>query len=208
MAGAELVTLFGSDLAEVGEGRMGFGWRVVGGQKVSYRDLSGMLLALAVVNLVSQDAAELRHEQVKKLLRARDVLQLRASGDGEGFDSVVAACARNGLEVAHLTITVLGRTGSPELALIGRAQSFLEPCGAVTKSQGAAKRLIGVAAQASQYEIDEAAAEALRPQWDAMRQRWEGWKGDNPTLAALLLKQCKDSVGEAKAAAAGSASNF
>lgn len=197
MAGAELVTLFGNELDEVGKARMG-GLKVVGSEKVSYRDVCQMLLAMAVAELVSSRAATLTEEDVKGRFRSRRALMLRASGDAAGFTGLVAQAAVGGVEVRDLVLRMLGnQVASPDSVLVTRAHATLDGTGAVVKAGGMGKKL-GAKLGMSSYEVDDQGAQALRPEWERLRSTWREWSSANPALAKQLLDSCKDAVGRAK----------
>lgn len=197
MAGAELVTLFGDDLSEVRQARIGI--RVAGDTKVHARDLANMLLALSVVDLVDQGLATLAHEEVAGRLRTRNALVVRSTGDGEGFSGLLSQRARNGIEVQHLAYRLLGTAESAgaEMKLLGTAQSFLAPSGAV---RAAAKQgLFARMGAATPYEVDNEAVGQHRAAWEELRQRWERFKVADPGRGAELIEQCSKSIAECKA---------
>jgi hypothetical protein len=195
MSGVELVTLFGNDLAEVSPAHIGV--RVAGGIKVSARDLASVLLAMSVAELHGRGAATLAEEEVKRLFRASQVLTVCSNGDGQGFAGTVSRAARQGTAVRKLARAVLGGTvRTPELTLVGMAQSFLEPTGAVVAKQGM-KRL-GTAIGYPPFEINDAAADGLRGQWEPVRAGWESWKAANAAMAGPLVEACRKSLGDAR----------
>lgn len=196
MAGAELVTLFGNQLDEVSKARVG-GVKVVGGEKVSYRDLAQLLLALAVVEVVTTGAGSLAEEQIKGRFRSRRELVLRATAAAPGFTGVVAAAATGGVEVKQLALAVIGReVASAETVLVSQAHASLEGTGAVTKA-GSMGRKFGAALGMSSYDVDDRGAEHLHPEWERLRATWQGWRNAHPDLAKRLLADCKDALARA-----------
>ena len=199
MYGSELITLFGDELSEIDPGRAGV--RVVGGEKVSARDMATMLLAVSVAELLDQNAAALTEQEVKKLFRTVRTLTVRSAesaGAGQGFTHAVAVAAREPVAVKQLALRLLGgRVVSPEMKLIAMAYAYLEPSGAVGPTNGKGKRVSSMLGM-SPGEIDDQRAEILRDDWQRLRKVWETWKANNPTLADELVDQCRKAMTEAK----------
>lgn len=200
MRGVELAAIFGGDLPEVSAARMGI--RVIGGAKVSVRDLAGVLLAMSIAQLHGLGTATLAEEDVKKMFRSSRVLMVQSNSAGEGFAGVVSRAVQGKTQVQKVARAVFGGLdNAPEFTLISMAQSYLEPSGAVVAKRGM-KRL-GTALGLSKYEIDDRAAEALRDQWPPVRAAWESWKAANAPLAGPLLTACRKSLGDARDTSSG-----
>ena len=197
MPGSELITLFGDDLAEIGSARIGV--RVVGGTKVGARELAQMLLAVGIADLLDRGVATLSERESKNLFRSRRTLVVQSSEASDGFTRALAKVAREPVQVDQLAAHLLGgRVAGPELALIGMAHGHLEDSGAVTRADGKAVRRVGTKLGLSPFDINDAGAEALRPEWQQLRERWEAWKAANAERADQLLEACKKSLGDAK----------
>jgi len=197
MAGAELITLFGDQLPQVHTAKIGI--RVAGGTKVSARDLANTLLALSVVDLVSQGVATLERKSVKGKFRTRESLVVRSSPGGEGFSALIAGKAGNGVEIAHLAYQVLGNSEAvgTEMKLLGIAQSFLEQSGAVR----APSQKLGWNARhggATPYEINDDVAATLLPHWQPLRASWENFGASRAGDLKELIDLCSKSIAECR----------
>lgn len=195
MYGSELVTLFGDELSEIDQGRAGV--QVVGGVKVSARDMATMLLAVSVAELLDRGAGALTEQEVKKLFRTGRTLTFRSAEAGEGFTRSVAVAAGEPVAVTQLALRLLGGTVvSPEMMLIAMARAELGSTGAVVPAN--ARTRIGRMLGTPVGEIDDQRAESLRDDWQRLHKLWDRWKGDNPSLADTLVSQCRKAMTEAK----------
>jgi len=194
--GSELAVLFGDELAEVSSARIGV--RVVGGAKVSAKDLSATLLALGVAELHHQGLARLSDIEVKKLFRTKRTLSLQTDAGGAGLTAAIASAARSGMPIDDLALTLLGgRVSTPEMALIAAAKAHLLSTGAVIRVEEKGVRRLGGKLGMSPFEIDEAAAERLRGEWQALRRSWEAWRDRDRELASRLMDACASSISAA-----------
>lgn len=195
--GSELVVLFGDELAEVGSARIGV--RVVGGAKVSAKDLAVALLAIGIADLEGEELATLTESEQKKLFRTKRALALQTDAGGAGLTAAIAAAARAGMPVEALAPSLLGgRVSAPEMALIAIAKAHLESTGATVRVEEKGMRRIGGKLGMSPFEIHEPSAEPLRGAWQALLRRWEAWRDRDPELAGRLLDACRSSISAAR----------
>lgn len=161
------------------------------------KQLSGVLVAAAFWSLREAGAVTIGSEAKKGLLRTKDRVAVRPTGNaaptGPVEEGLLNAVGDKDPYAKDIVFRWLGRAwNDPWGAAVGAVENELADAGLVTRA--AATGLKGKLGARPVVTPDCARIEAVRGEAGAALDRWRGFVNGDPTLAEALLKEARDGV--------------
>lgn len=200
LSAAALVALWGDELAEVGQARMG-NTRMPGrATKASTKGLGTAAIALTVWDLWGTGALSWTFERVSLGFIDTTTVTIHASGTpSTPFAAALAGACHEPRRIGPVLQDVLGgEQVDPAGKVLAHARAELADAGVLIHSgDSAARGLVTSLTGGSVFELVPGAADAHRPDWDALSSRWLTWRQTEPGGAQMLLDEARCALSHA-----------
>jgi hypothetical protein len=191
MSAAALVALWGDELAEVGQARMGNTQMPGREDKASTKDLAAAIVALTTWELWGAGVLGVSFERKKRLglvTTTKVTLQANAPAATPFAAALAGACQQPRRLEAVLQDAIGGEQLDPAGAVLNQARAELVGAGVLVHSGDSAMRGLAKSFSGkSVFELVPGAAAPWRPTWDALLSRWLPWQQANAGDAEMLF---------------------